>query len=161
MSNTQNTFKSDIISSLTFIILSILIIYYSASLPHTAAHFPNIIAIIMIIASFILFIKSFISLRLNYDKNKRTTKTLSHHSVWIRLLGVLIILSLSGMFILVLPIIGFEYAAFIFIASCIWLLGDWRAIKRYWYIPIVSTLLMSVLFRIALHVKLPVSFLPF
>jgi hypothetical protein len=63
-------------------------------------------------------------------------------------------------YIILLPLIGFEYSSIIFIVFGIWLINK-KQLKKNFYIAILIPIIFTILFRIILNVSLPASKIPF
>lgn len=163
MTTNRKKLTADLIASVSFLGFAIFVYALSVRLPAEAAEFPKLISTALGCLSIVLIISTLRKKRLFYrkhglpDTKDGETEDKTGNNDWKVELASFSLPALSMIFVLIVPVIGFEFAAFLFMTASLLILGKRKAL-RYFYIPLLVPLILTLVFRTGLHIRLPSSF---
>ena len=158
---------NDIIVGLCFLIFCVFFYFKSVNLSDDAKIFPLLILFCLTSCSLGLFITSIRQVYLSKTKEKQ--KIIQNSKPRKRLFTIeefrseffaIIFFLLVVVYIIFLPLIGFEYSSIIFMVAGMWLVNK-KQLKRNYYVAILIPLIFTLLLRVLLNVSLPASNIPF
>lgn len=164
MTDKKDNFLVDVIAGVFFLIFCVFFLVKSAKLPAGAALFPDMVIWSLVLCSLGLIGTAVRRRCLSRKKeeikqnNKQRKPLFTREKFRYEFFPIAFFLIVI-MFIILLPLIGFEYATFIFMLTGMWLINK-NQLKRNFYIPFLIPIILTLLFRIILNVSLPASNLP-
>lgn len=160
MADKKDNFLVDVITGAFFLLFCVFFYFENAKLPAEAAFFPSMVIWSLALCSFsLIWIALFRKYRRRKEEIKQSNKQRKLFFTWGKLISEfipVICFLLVVIFIILLPLIGFEYSAFIFLLTGMWLINK-NQLKRNIYIPILIPVILAFLFRIILKLSLPAS----
>lgn len=161
MADKKDNFFVDIITGIFFLFFCTFFYFENKKLNADAGLFPGMIIWALVLCSIILIGTSVYKKKLSRKKggiteNKKQTKSLCRREILKYEFFTIIFFILVITFIILLPIIGFELAAFIFMLTGMWWI-DKEQLKRNYYIPVLIPAILTLIFRVIFNLSLPVS----
>lgn len=161
MPDKKDNFLIDIISGIFFLVFCIFLYFKNIKLSADSRLFPGIIIWALALCSISLIVKALYNRYLNKKKsrighnNKKRKPIFTREMLKYEFLPIVFYL-LVIIFIILLPLIGFEFAAFIFMVTGMWLINK-EQLKRSYYLTVLIPAILVFLFRVMLNISLPVN----
>ncbi|WP_134700805.1 tripartite tricarboxylate transporter TctB family protein [Ammoniphilus sp. YIM 78166] len=138
--------KPNRIFSLVFIIFGLFMFLYSNRFPEEAAFWPKVFSVVLVLLSVGLIIDTLKNP--NREEVKGESPTRNEFVVLGLIVGVIVI------YMLLLNIVGFFILSILLVGGLLWYLG-YRKMIGVLSISIATTVLITVIFQVLLHVPIP------